>query len=413
MTTYPADYHELGLRRSPPLSARRLPEQLPDLLVNLIHQADHVADDPFVGITSDGVVRPGLYPIAATHVSTQPIVDAGHAFLASLDEAQRRAVTFPVDSDEWRRWCNVHIYLFHHGLLLEDLTEPQRRAALDLVRASFSARGFDLVRDVMRFNEALADISGSPDEYGEWAFWLSLFGTPSSDEPWGWQLDGHHLNLHCFVLGDQLVMTPAFLGAEPCHLTSGRFAGARVFAAEERNGLEMVRSLSAEQARTAILYPSIMSADIPPERRVPIDGQMMAGAFQDNRRLEYEGLRADAMTDGQRRLLTRLVETYVGSLRDAHAAVRMDEVTGHLDETHFCWMGGTDDVSPFYYKVQSPVILIEFDHEPGVVFANDEPTRHHVHTIVRTPNGNDYGIDLLRQHYEQADHHAAPRSAAP
>jgi hypothetical protein len=413
MTTYPTDYHELGLRRSPPLSARHLPPQLPDLLVNLMHQADHVPDDPFVGITTDGAVRPGLYPIASTHVSTQPVVEAGHALLARLDDAQRRAVTFTVDSDEWRRWCNVHIYLFRHGLLLEDLSHDQRRAALELVAASFSARGFDLVRDVMRFNEVLADISGSPDEYGEWAYFLSVFGTPASDEPWGWQLDGHHLNLHCFVLGDQIVMTPAFLGAEPCHVTSGRFAGARVFADEERDGLAMVRSLSTEQARTAILYPSILSADIPPERRVPIDGQMMAGAFQDNRRLEYEGLRADAMTDGQRRLLTRLVQTYVGNIREGHAAVKMEEVRRHLDETHFCWMGGTDDVSPFYYKVQSPVLLIEFDHEPGVVFANDEPTRHHVHTIVRTPNGNDYGIDLLRQHYEQAGHHAGPRSAAP
>jgi hypothetical protein len=26
----------------------------------------------------------------------------------------------------------------------------------------------------------------------------------------------------------------------------------------------------------------------------------------------------------------------------------------------------------------------------------------HIHTIVRTPNGNDYGIDLLRLHYEHA-----------
>ena len=83
----------------------------------------------------------------------------------------------------------------------------------------------------------------------------------------------------------------------------------------------------------------------------------------------------------------------------------MSEVDKHFDETHFCWMGDTGDVNPFYYKVQSPVILIEFDHEPGVVFDNDEPTRHHVHTVVRTPNGNDYGIDLLRQHYEQAEHH--------
>ena len=87
----------------------------------------------------------------------------------------------------------------------------------------------------------------------------------------------------------------------------------------------------------------------------------------------------------------------------------MAEVDRHFDETHFCWMGGTDDVAPFYYKVQSPVILIEFDHEPGVVFDNDEPTRHHVHTIVRTPNGNDYGIDLLRQHYERAEHHHVGR----
>ncbi|HKA03922.1 MAG TPA: DUF3500 domain-containing protein [Acidimicrobiales bacterium] len=409
MTSGLVDYHELGLRHAPPLSARRLPPELPDLLSHLVTQAAHVPEQPFVGITTDGAVRTGLFPLEPTHVSTRPLVDAGLTFLAALDDEQRRAVTFPVDADEWRQWCNVHIYLFRHGLLLEDLTAPQRHAALELVRASFSARGFDTVRDVMRFNEVLADISGSPDEYGEWAFWLTIFGTPSDDGPWGWQLDGHHLNLHCFVLGDQLVLTPAFFGAEPCHVTSGPYTGMRIFADEERTGLAMVRSLSTDQARTAILYPSIMSADIPPERRVPIDGQMMAGAFQDNRRMAYEGLRADAMTDAQRTLLRRLIDTYVGHVRDGHAAVRMDEVAGHFDETHFCWMGGTDDVSPFYYKVQSPVILIEFDHEPGVVFANDEPTRHHVHAIVRTPNGNDYGIDLLRQHYEQAGHHAKSR----
>ena len=112
---------------------------------------------------------------------------------------------------------------------------------------------------------------------------------------------------------------------------------------------------------------------------------------------------SDAMSDAQRRLLRDLVQTYVGRIRDGHSTLTMNDVVDHFDETHFTWMGGTDDVSPFYYKVQSPVVLIEFDHEPGVVFANDEPTRHHVHTIVRTPNGNDYGIDLLRQHYER--HH--------
>jgi hypothetical protein len=401
------EWEALGLRRSPPLSARRLPPALSQILLDHVAVGEQTVAEPFVGITTDGTVRPGLFPITSTGVSTRPIVDAGQAFLAALAPAQRATVTFPIDSANWLRWSNVHIYLMRHGLLLEDLDERQRTAALDLLRGSLSSRGFDDVRTVMRFNQVLADITGSPDQYGEWAYFLSLFGTPSDDEPWGWQLDGHHLNLHCFVLGDQIVLTPAFLGTEPCHVASGPHAGLRSFDAEQREGLALVRSLSDEQARMAILYASVLSTDLPPERSVPIDGQMMACAFRDNRRLAYEGLRADSMTDGQRRLLRDLIVTYVGRIRDGHAEIRMDEVSRHFDETHFCWMGGADDVSPFYYKVQSPVILIEFDHEPGVVFANTEPTRHHVHTVVRTPNGNDYGMDLLRQHYELAAHHQA------
>ena len=139
----------------------------------------------------------------------------------------------------------------------------------------------------MRFNEVLAEITQSFDEYGEWAFFLSLFGTPSADEPWGWQLDGHHLNLHCFVLGDQVVLTPAFLGTEPCLVPVGPDAGPRAFDAEERDGLAMVRSLNRRPGAPAVLLP------VDPQRptcrrsgRVPIDGQMMACAFQDNRRLE-------------------------------------------------------------------------------------------------------------------------------
>ncbi len=54
--------------------------------------------------------------------------------------------------------------------------------------------------------------------------------------------------------------------------------------------------------------------------------------------------------------------------------------------------------------MHSPVILIEFDHQPGVALDNDTPSRNHIHTVVRTPNGNDYGKDLLRQHYERFDH---------
>jgi hypothetical protein len=54
--------------------------------------------------------------------------------------------------------------------------------------------------------------------------------------------------------------------------------------------------------------------------------------------------------------------------------------------------------------VHSPVILIEFEHQAGVMFDNDTPTRRHIHTVVRTPNGNDYGADLPRRHHERHHH---------
>ena len=63
----------------------------------------------------------------------------------------------------------------------------------------------------------------------------------------------------------------------------------------------------------------------------------------------------------------------------------------------------------FYYRIHSPVILIEFDHQLPANLRPEGtgprvPNREHIHTVVRTPNGNDYGKDLLRQHYQQHKH---------
>jgi hypothetical protein len=91
-------------------------------------------------------------------------------------------------------------------------------------------------------------------------------------------------------------------------------------------------------------------------------------------------------------------------MSEGHARVKMDEVRRHAEKTWFAWIGGSDASSVYYYRIHSPVILIEFDHQkPANLarFSKDRgmPTRQHIHCVVRTPNGNDYGKDLLRQHY--------------
>jgi Protein of unknown function (DUF3500) len=363
---------------------------------------------PVRGITNNGKVVPGLFGVHRGSVDTAPIRDAASAFLQALDPAVRAKTMFPLDATERRDWFNVHMNFFRHGAMLEDLPMAQRELGLDMLRATLSARGFTQVRNIMRLNEVLAQSSGSADEFGEWPYFITVFGTPSADEPWGWQFDGHHIAVNCFVLGDEVVLTPTFMGSEPCKVTSGPFAGIEVFAPEQQVGIDLIRSLDAKQHDTAVLYPSIMPDAMPKHLQHWIDGRMQAGAFKDNIALTYQGLCADSLDDVQRRHLRKAIGTYLGWGRDDHAAIRVAEVDAHLDDTWFSWFGGTGDEDPFYYRIHSPVVLIEFDHHPGVVFDNDEPSHHHIHTILRTPNGGDYGTDLLARHHAEHDHtHAA------
>jgi hypothetical protein len=372
------------------------PEPGRTAVVNALARARANLAEPFKGISADGKVPPGLFPISKTGISTQPIVDAVNAFASLLTPAQRSTVHFPIDSDQWRCWQNMHCFLLRHGLLLDGLSHEQRQAALNILRASFSAAGFENARDIMRLNHHAAELTGRHDEFGEWLYWVSLFGEPSAAEPWGWQIDGHHLIVNCFILGDQLVMTPDFRGSEPVLAKSGKYAGTEVFRDEETLGLELMRALTPEQQEKAIIGT-----------HVPRD--VITTAQMDNLELPVMGICYDALTPSQRTLMRRLIAAYVGRIRPGHEEIRMAEVIKRLSHTHFGWIGGWDQDSAFYYRIYSPVILIEFDHLPGIIWDNMEPTRDHIHTVVRTPNGNDYGRDLLRQHYAQHDH-ANPRS---
>jgi hypothetical protein len=394
---------DFGLNHMPHFSARRK-DDFPPPLQALIDERAAAMAEPLTGLTTDGTIREGLFSLDASGASTAPVTEAAQAFVGALDADRRSRAVFPLDADERRLWLNIHPYVFRHGVMLEDLPGDQRDLALALMRETLSYRGFGQARDIMRLNQLLADVSDSPDEFGEWPYFVSIFGDPASDEPWGWQIDGHHLCLNCTVIGDQLVLTPTFMGSEPCHVYDGRFAGTVVFAAEERAGLDLIRSLDDAQAATAILRPSIHPDDLPLELQHPFDGRMVAGAFKDNAKIGYEGVAGSDLSDAQRKLLRMLVATYVGWTREGHAEVKMREVDAHLDETYFAWMGTTDADGPFYYRVQSPVVLVEFDHHPGVVFDNVVPTRNHIHTVIRTPNAGDYGLDLLRQHHDRFDH---------
>jgi hypothetical protein len=387
MTTQATPYFGFGLVKRPHLSGR---ESAPNLqhMQRWLPDIEAADKEPFVGLTTDGHVIPGLFPLGSTGVSTRPLTLAAQTFLSSLVSSQRAQVSFPIDSREWQRWFNISPALVRHGILLESLSDRQLRLAMDMLAAALSAPGFESIRNVMRLNYTIGEITGQHQEYGEWCYFLSIFGDPSEDGPWGWQIDGHHLNLHCFVLGDQMVLTPAFLGSEPVIATTGKFAGLSVLQAEQDAGLAFMQTLTPEQRALAL------AAEAP--------GHQKAGAFRDNLVLPYEGLPFTSLQPGQQQPFFDVLDTYVGYLRSGHAEIRMDEIKRHLDDTYFRWTGEVAPDGVFGYRIHSPVVLIEFDHQSGVAFDNKVSSRNHIHTIVRTPNGNDYGKDLLRQHLAES-----------
>ena len=372
---------------------RRPPEEL--LRLSLAAEKPGLAE-PFKGITANGQIEPGLFSIRSTGVSTEPVQKAATTFLAALTPTQRAKTVFRVDDVEWRKWMNQSFYV-RQGVSLLELSPDQREKVFGLLRASLSARGLKLTRDIMRLNETLGELTGNNfDEYGEWQYHITVMGQPSATEPWGWQFDGHHAVINYFVLGDQVVMSPFFAGSEPVVATSGKYKGTSILQEEQNRGLAMVSALSDDQRKKAVLRFSKTGNDI------------LTEAWKDNVVLDYAGLRATELTETQRRQLIDLIALYVDNMDDGHARVKMEEVRTFMDRTWLAWIGDTTPGSVFYYRIHSPVILIEFDHQQPVALRHlmtpAIPNAAHIHTVVRTPNGNDYGMDLLRQHYEQHPH---------
>ena len=399
-----APYFGLGLRNRQANPSRHATPAVTERFARLRENVEQSLAVPLRGITANGVPEKGLFPLQRTGVSTEAMRAAAAAFLETLAPEGQKRVQFDLQSDAWRRWWNIHPYIMRHGLLLEDLSEEQRSAALGIVDATLSTTGFKTARDIMRLNYTIGEVTGSWSEYGEFVYFISIFGSPTNGGPWGWQIDGHHLIINCLVVEDQVVVTPMFMGSEPVIAEGGIFKGTAVLQKEQDIALEFARSLTPAQREKAVLYPSILSDVLPLERGRGSDGRVQAGAFRDNIVLGYEGIQASELNQRQRGGLLQIVATYTSRLRSGHDSIWLDGVRHHLDATHFMWMGSTDDDGVFYYRIHSPVILIEFDHQNGIAFDNDEPSRNHIHTVVRTPNGNDYGADYLRQHYERFAH---------
>lgn len=343
-------------------------------------------------ITSNGK-QPNLFPITPTDsTDTQPIKLAAEAFLNALNSDQLDKTCFDIKDDEWQKWCNVsHRDYTRQGICIKEMNGEQKDLAFKLMEMSLSTKGFELSKGIMATDDALRKLNPQDSvDFGKQLYYFTLMGKPSMTEPWGWQIDGHHLVINYFILGHQVVMTPTFMGGEAI-TKIGDYPNNSIFQNEQNKGLKFMQSLDSLQQDTATLSPLKRKNDI------------QAEAFADNDKVDHQGLCVANMTSTQKDALRNLIALYVNNMKEGPAKVKMTEIEEHINETYFSWTGLTDENAIFYYRIHSPVLLIEFDHQLPIWSKEPKgrPTRDHIHTIIRTPNGNDYGKDLLRQHLEE------------
>src|SRR4051794_39404100 len=255
--------------------------------------------EDFFGLTTDGKRVDDLFTIHSQGVDTAPVIAAAKAFLAGLTDTQRTTAQFTVRSTEWRLWSNLDPQGFpRQGVSLADLNDTQNTLGTALLKAALSADGLKTTERIRRINLAAGKLVGNSAVFNDELYYWTLMGTPSATEPWGFQFDGHHLVINYFVLGNQVVMSPCFWGSEP---TTMQIDGATVTACTEEvaASLAFIQSLSAAQQKTAIISAT------------KADEDMKAGAFADNAVEAYAGIRATALSAGQRQKLLEVVEVFV------------------------------------------------------------------------------------------------------
>ncbi len=321
--------------------------------------------------------------------TTARAVAAAEAFLATLDEGERRKANLDFNEKTRTVWSNLPSGITmqvgateRNGLKLGAMTPAQQKAALGLVATTLSTEGFTKAMAIVDADQDLEVRSaptrkpGAPIRFGRAEYYVSILGKPSTSDPWMMQFGGHHLAVNVTLAGQASVLAPTHTGTQPASYSVGGKL-IRPLGAENDLAFELINALNAEQQKQAILGFDVRN--------------LVLGPGTDGKTIAPEGVRASTFTPAQRALLLRLVREWVGILDAQAAAAKMKEIEAGLAETHFAWAGPTTNGKGAYFRVQGPSVFIEYAPQ-----GNADTNIDHIHTIYREP-ANDYAARAARR----------------
>ncbi len=321
--------------------------------------------------------------------TTLRMAEAAVNLLGSLSSEQKERILFPVDGEERLNWH--YIPRERKGISFKELDGSQSKLVHALISSGLSQEGYSKAMTIMSLEKTLKEIEGptrrfqrDPDLY-----FISLFGMPSKESPWGWRLEGHHISINFLIInGKQIAFTPNFFGVNPAEVPPGYpLAGLRTLQAEEDLARDLLASLNPVQCSRTII-----------EAEAPSDIVTRADAHVTL--VTPSGLSAREMMKNQRGILTMLIHAYLNRMPEDIAGRQMEQIEKEGTRyIHFAWAGPKERRKPHYYRIHGPSFLVEYD--------NTQNNANHIHSVWRDLR-NDWGEDFLRSHYQKS--HGSPRA---
>jgi hypothetical protein len=335
----------------------------------------------------------GLFVAAASAVfpsptRAHPVADdmagAAKKFLAALSPELRAKAVYEIKDEERLNWA--FIPKERKGLTLKEMSADQQSLALALLATGLSGHGYAKATNIMSLESILADLEGPSRRFprDSQLYHFHVFGVPDPKGTWAWRAEGHHFSASfTIVKGELFASTPSFLGTNPAEVRKGPRTGLRVLAAEEDLGRKLIKSLNEEQRQEAV-FATVALKEVVTEAKRKVEPLPEAG-------VAYGKLNA-----AQKAMLLELINEYVNRVRPELAKVDLARIEkAGTDKLRFAWAGGLERGEGHYYRVQGPTFLLEYD--------NTQNDNNHIHAVWRDFQ-NDFGEDLLRQHYRELPH---------
>jgi Protein of unknown function (DUF3500) len=319
-------------------------------------------------------------------LNAQDLVGKANSFIAALNDTQKIKALYPFDTAERYRFMYVPLD-DRKGVCMSDLNETQREAVYDLLKTSLAEETVKKIRAIQLLDNVLKEMEHQKPESNyrnPLKYFITIFGIPSAKTIWGWRFEGHHISFHFSANRKELVAgTPSFLGSNPAIVLQGPQKDENVLKDETDKGFAMLHALSAEEMKKAIIDTAAPNEIFTAAKRVAL--------------IEHPGgLKYSEMSPANQQILLQLLSLYIHRYTKLFADKMLKQIQqAGLNNLWFTWEGYTEHVlgKPYYYRIQGPSILIEYD--------NSQNNANHIHTVIRDLT-NDFGGDLLLQHYKES-----------